>query len=125
MTRFTQRLNTRHVMTCGYLLLGGGFAFNAVAVGFGGLFIGMSVFTLGEMLTLPMSNAYVARIAPEHMRGRYIGTLGMAWSASGIIGPQIGLALFGISHTAAWLACGMFGIIAAFIINRYGNGHGH
>jgi hypothetical protein len=34
--------------------------------------------TLGEMIAMPISSNYVASLAPDDMRGRYMGVLGFS-----------------------------------------------
>jgi MFS family permease len=121
LTRTTQRFEPRRVMCLGYILLGGGFALNAAPGGFATLFAAMTLFTLGEMVAIPMSSTWIARIAPETMRGRYIGALQMAWAAANVVGPQIGLRLYGVQPLAVWLGCGMLGLVAAATLWRFGD----
>jgi MFS family permease len=108
-------------MCLGYVLLGGGFALNAAPGGFATLFAAMTLFTLGEMVAIPMSSTWIARIAPETMRGRYIGALQMAWAAANVVGPQIGLRLYGVKPIAVWLGCGSLGLVAAATLWRFGD----
>ncbi|MFQ6016007.1 MAG: MDR family MFS transporter, partial [Anaerolineae bacterium] len=72
------------------------------AVGFGGIGLGTGFFyfvfcvivlTIGEMLFIPTATAYVADIAPEDMRGRYMGAAGLIWGAGFGIGPIVGGAI--------------------------------
>lgn len=125
LTRVTQRFNPRHAMCAGYLLLGIGFSLNAVAPGLTGLFVAMTIFTIGEMFAMPMLSTWVAHLAPESMRGRYIGALSTAWSGAGMCGPAIGLQVYGYNPTLLWLGCGVLGICAAAILARWGDGHAH
>ena len=81
----------------------------------------MTLFTLGEMVAIPMSSTWIARIAPVTMRGRYIGALQMAWAAANVVGPQIGLRLYGIKPIAVWLGCGSLGLIAAATLWHFGD----
>jgi MFS family permease len=37
------------------------------------------IWTLGEIIYAPVASAYVADIAPEHLRGRYQGAWGLTW----------------------------------------------
>jgi MFS family permease len=121
LTRTTQRFEPRRVMCLGYVLLGGGFALNAAPGGFATLFAAMTLFTLGEMVAIPMSSTWIARIAPETMRGRYIGALQMAWAAANVVGPQIGLRLYGLKPMALWFGCGALGLVAAATLWRFGD----
>ena len=78
----------------------------------------MTIFTFGEMISSPTSSAYLARIAPEQMRGRYMGTLSLAWSGAGILGPQLGFHLFSVNPTLVWFTCGFLGLVAAAVMLR-------
>src|SRR4030095_7241416 len=102
LTRLTQRYDARRVMCLGYALIGIGFAMNAWSAGLVGLFIGMTVFTFGETLALPMVSTWVAHLAPEPMRGRYIGALSTSWAGASMIGPAIGLQVVGLHPTVLW-----------------------
>jgi len=124
-TRITQRINPRHAMCCGYLLIGLGFASNGLHFGFAGLFVGMTVFTIGEMLAMPMITTYVTYLAPESMRGRYIGALGTAWAGAGMFGPALGLQMHGSNPALLWLICGVLGLCAAAVLLRWGDRPSH
>src|SRR5436309_9641409 len=55
-------------MALGYLLCGAGFALNALARTVTALVGCMIIFTLGEIVTMPMASAYLADLAPPQMR---------------------------------------------------------
>ena len=76
-----------------------------------------AVLTLGEMIAMPVSSAYVADLAPADQRGLYMGTYGLMWSVAFVCGPSLGLLLFAASPLALWLSCGALGILAAMIIS--------
>ena len=117
MTRWMQRFAARRVIMLGYLLLGGGFALNALPGGVGLLFVGMTIFTVGEMLSQPMRSAYVAQLAPVHMRGRYMGVLAMGATLAAAIGPHVAIPLHTCCPQTLWIACGLLGILAALTLN--------
>jgi MFS family permease len=119
LTRITQRFPSKPVMAVGYVLIGVGFALNAFASTIPAFVVAMSIFTLGEIVAMPVSTAYIANLAPENLRGRYMGTFGFTWSLALMFGPAAGMALFGVSPLALWLCCGAFGLIAAAIILRW------
>ena len=125
LTGWTQRFDPRRTMALGNLLLGCGFALNAGAHTLPFLFVAMTVFTIGEMVSTPVSSAFVARLAPETMRGRYMGTLALSWNSAGIIGPLAGSLVFQVSPAATWLSCGLLGIIAAAVLMRCRDLHTH
>jgi MFS family permease len=116
MTRWTQQFNARHIIMAGYLMMGAGFAMNAYHGGVVMLFVAMTIFTIGEMLSQPMRSAYVAQLAPMHMRGRYMGALAMGGTLASVAGPFISLPLHAHSPSALWLGCGGLGVLAAFVL---------
>jgi MFS family permease len=121
LTRITQRFSPRPVMCLGYLCIGAGFALNAAPGGLLMLFAGMTLFTIGEMISIPLSSTWIARIAPASMRGRYIGALSTAWGAANVIGPTVGLRLYGAHPLMLWLGCGALGLVAALLLWRFGD----
>jgi len=76
------------------------------------------IFTLGEMVSMPVSAAYVAGLAPANQRGFYMGLYGMTWSVAFVLGPTLGMAMFDYSPAGLWYACGLLGLVAAGIILR-------
>jgi MFS family permease len=116
LTTITLRFEPRRTMAVGYLLLGLGFACNAFFRELPFLFAAMTLFTAGEMISSPVSNAHIARLAPARFRGRYMGVIGLSWYLSSIVGPPIGLNLIGHGHRMAWLFCGVLGAVAAALV---------
>ena len=119
LTAATLRFDSRRVMSLGYVLVGVGFGLNGFAHSIAALWIAMTIFTFGEMISAPMTSAHVARLAPERMRGRYMGALGLSWNAAGIVGPLLGFRLFAIDPLLVWLVCALLGLAAAFTIWRF------
>lgn len=118
LTSLTRLYAPRHVMALGNVLLGIGFAMNGFAPSILALGLAMTVFTAGEILSAPTTSAYVSHLAPERLRGRYMGTLALAWNSAGIAGPLIGFWLFAIDPMLVWVGCGLLGFLAAGVIWR-------
>ena len=85
------------------------------------MFFSMTVFTLGEMISIPVSSTYVASLAPLNMRGRYMGLTGLSWSAASMIGPALGMRIFAWHPTILWLLCGVLGMYGGAIILARGS----
>ena len=113
----TRRFPAQRVMAAGYLLCALGYSLNAFAHTIPALAGCMVLFTMGEMVLMPMSSAYLANLAPAHMRGRYMGVSGLTWALALIIGPAAGMKLFTVEPAAYWLACAALGVFAAVIIS--------
>ncbi len=48
-----------------------------------------AIYTLGEMLMSPVQMTFVANLAPEHLRGTYMGAAGLQWIMGGTVGPLL------------------------------------
>jgi len=116
LTTITKCFAARRVMAIGFLLIGAGFASNALVRTVPLLLVTISILTLGEMIAMPVSAAYVADLAPAHQRGLYMGTYGLTWSLAFVFGPSLGMLLFSVSHIGLWTACGALGLLASGII---------
>jgi len=112
----TQRFPYRPVLALGSVLVGLGFALNAVANNLPELAFTVLVWTLGEIVYAPVASAYVADIAPEHLRGRYQGAWGLTWGLAFVFAPALGAAIFAWSPDGLWLACGLLGLLAALLL---------
>ncbi len=74
------------------------------------------IYTLGEMLMSPVQMTFVANLAPEHLRGTYMGAAGLQWILGGVTGPLLGgylldLGLGNILYTILGIGCIIAGII--------------
>ena len=112
----TQRFPYRPVLTLGSLLVGLGFALNAFANDLPELALTVLIWTLGEIVYAPVASAYVADIAPEHMRGRYQGAWGLTWGLAYVFAPALGAAIFAWSADGLWLICGVLGVASALLL---------
>jgi MFS family permease len=108
------RRNHSRVLATGAALVGLGFGLNALAHGALAFSVATSVWTIGEIFTLPIGNAVVADVAPLEMRGRYQGAYGLSFGVAGSIAPLIGTAVFQqIGPAALWTGCLVLGLIVA------------
>jgi len=116
LTTLTRRFPARRVIATGCMLTGIGFGATALANSAPALAATVVVWTLGEIVSAPVASAYVADISPPHMRGRYAGAFGMAFSLALIVGPAAGTALYGASPDLLWGSCIALGAVAAAIM---------
>lgn len=54
------------------------------------LLIAYTVYTVGEMIMSPVQMTFVANIAPEHLRGTYMGAANLQWITGNVFGPLLG-----------------------------------
>ena len=116
LTVFSQRFPAPRIIALGYVLIGIGFGLNGWVSTIPALVAGVIIFTFGEMIAMPVSAAFVADLAPPHLRGRYMGVMGFTWATGLIFAPTLGMALFEQKPVWLWAACGISGLTAAMII---------
>ncbi|QWH15864.1 MFS transporter [Bacillus mycoides] len=67
----------------------GGLDTNATIILITLLFV-YAIYTLGEMIMSPVQMTFVANLAPEHLRGTYMGAASLQWITGGAFGPLLG-----------------------------------
>lgn len=115
-TSITQRYPAIPTLAVGSILVGLGFALNAWAESLAALAFTVLVWTIGEIVYAPVASAYVADIAPVHLRGRYQGAWGLMWGLAFMLGPGLGAAFFAWNGDAFWLFCGVLGVLSAGLL---------
>lgn len=100
------------VAAIGALLVCAGLATLPLGAGFAIALIAMIILTVGEMLSLPMSNSWVAGRAGQGSTGRYMGAYMVAFSASFVVSPALGMAVYDRwGGNVLWLGIGGLGIV--------------
>ena len=115
-TSITQRFPAIPTLAVGSVLVGLGFALNAWAESLAALAFTVLIWTIGEIVYAPVASAYVADIAPVHLRGRYQGAFGLSWGLSFMLGPLLGAVFFAWNGDAFWLFCGVLGVLSAGLL---------
>jgi MFS family permease len=107
-----QQWSHRSTIALGALLVGAGFGGLAISGDAGAVAATVVVWTVGEMILLPASSAYVSDLAPAAQTGAYMGLYTMGFSLAFAIGPWLGVQLLEkLGPLAVWLgmfACGCF-----------------
>jgi MFS family permease len=86
--------------------MGAGFALGAWAGTAAEFAVAVAVWTVGEILVLPVSSAVVADLAPAAARGRYQGAYGMSFALAAALAPLAGTAVLqGAGAATLWLGC--------------------
>ena len=116
LTTVTRRFPATRAIATGYVLCGAGLAMIALARTVPALAACIAVFTLGEMISMPIASAFVADLAPPAVRGRTMGVYGLTWTIGLIVGPALGMQLLSVGPAVLWLSCGALGLIAAFAV---------
>jgi MFS family permease len=75
----------------------------------------MVVLTVGEMLSLPLTNAVVAERAGGSAVGRYMGVYTLSFSTAFVIGPVAGTAVYqNLGPSVLWFGIGALGVALWF-----------
>lgn len=100
-----------NVFALGALLLCAGFALMPYHSATWYLALTVAVWTVGEMLSLPILNVLVAERAGAGMQGRYMGLYTMAFATAFIVAPVVGTYVYDeLGPIALWHAMGIVGI---------------
>jgi MFS family permease len=116
LTSYTQRWPAHRVVAVGYALIGLGFASTAWAKTIPAFAVVVIIFTIGEMIAMPVASAYVTENVPGLMRGRYMGAYGLVWALALTFGPSTGIRLHATAPIVLWSACGVLGLFAAWVV---------
>jgi MFS family permease len=119
-TRWTAGWPAGPKLAAAMLLMGWSLLLLVVDGSVGMFVVVLFVFVVGEMLWVPTSQAIVARLAPEDLRGAYMGAFGSTAAIGFALGPFTGLQLRGAyGDDAAWyffasvaLAAAVTGLVA-------------
>ncbi|MFX0076659.1 MAG: MDR family MFS transporter [Candidatus Hermodarchaeota archaeon] len=85
-TRWTAKYAPMKMMVLGTFLYMIGFSMYGFVTEWYLFFVAMAILTVGEMIDIPVSQAVVARFAPEDKRGRYMAVFGFHWSIPTLFG---------------------------------------
>ena len=98
------RIRTLTAMLIGMMVATGGIIVAGVTMSGWVLLAGIALFSLGEMLTGPKKNEYLANIAPEGKKGLYLGYVNVPVGIGGFIGSKMAGHLYGNYGEKAVLA---------------------
>jgi MFS family permease len=107
------RWSRRVTLSSGIALVGIGFALTGLCHSPWQFAVSVAIWSVGEVATAGSFQALVTALAPDDMRGRYAGAVGLAWGTSGMIGPLLGASAFSVSPALLWVGCAVLGLVAA------------
>ncbi|WP_267595499.1 MFS transporter [Carbonactinospora thermoautotrophica] len=96
-----------------YLLVGVGFGLTALAGSLPAFAVTVVLWSLGEIGLAALGPAFVADLAPAHLRGRYLGVYGAAVAAGAAAAPLAGTAVYRADPGLLWAVCGGAGVLMA------------
>ncbi len=120
LSQLTRRRSARHVIALGFLLCGVGVWVTGFAAGWIVVAVALVIFTFGEMISMPVSGAYVASLSPEKMRGRYSAAVGLTWNLGHAAAPSLGLLLYENAPDVLWYGSLVAGGASALMLLKLG-----
>lgn len=120
-TKVTERYPDTHVMAAGAFFTGLGALAAALSHNFWLFLLAMIILTIGELIWAPTSIAFVAKVAPIDMRGRYMGVYGLVGSIAWGIGPiTSGYFYDNIAPVSVWYLALLLGMVCTLAFGFIG-----
>jgi MFS family permease len=104
------------IMAWGMIIYAIGFSMYGYVSAFWLFILAMVLITMAEMLVTPTGQAIVAKLSPEHMRGRYMAVFGFSWTLPTAFGPlAAGVIMDNYDPNWVWFGCGIIMLISSAI----------
>lgn len=118
-TRRTRTHKALHVLRWGSVFYVFAPMIIALSAGYWGFWLAMVMMTIGELVVVPRTSAYVANLAPVDKRGRYLSLYGLTWNVAAGISPLLGGFLSdALGLKTPWLGGVLFGLLALGAFGR-------
>ncbi|MFD7784430.1 MDR family MFS transporter [Streptomyces nojiriensis] len=114
-TKYVQHLPGRFAVALGVGLVGVGMNLYVAGPGMAMFVIATVIWTVGEMIGTPTASAWPGKVAPAHLRGRYIAASAFPMQIGYAVGPVIGIAAWQASAASVWWLCGALTAVAVVV----------
>ncbi len=112
--RLTRRFDAAHVLAVASVLVGAGYGSYALCTHPLAYAAATAVWTVGEILALPLAAALVAGLSPPALRGRYQGAYGLTFGVGTLVAPILGSTVMQrLGSHALWGGCLALGVAVA------------
>jgi MFS family permease len=110
--RITRGMTQGKLLVAGTLLVGIGITSHMFGTVLWLHAICVVVWTAGELINMPVSTNVAARLAPDHLRGRYLGLFATSFSFATFIGPLVGgFVLDTWGSSGLWIGCAALALV--------------
>ena len=114
-TRIIKRYRDTQVMPIGALFYAVAMMIVGLSSQFWGFWLAMVVMTIGELITAPTATTFVANLAPQDQRGRYLGVFGLTWHVAMAIGPfAAGILTDAFGIRSPWFVSVLVGLLSVY-----------
>jgi MFS family permease len=125
-TKLLKRVPLGSALAVGALFVALGLGTVAISSAFAMFLLSMVIVTIGELIFAPSSTTFAADVAPEAMRGRYMGVYGMSYGLTFGLAPAVGgIINDSLSPVAVWYSMTGVALLSAvsfLLIGRLING---
>ncbi|MBU1341511.1 MAG: MFS transporter [Proteobacteria bacterium] len=119
LANYAKKFDPLRVIGVGAFMMGIGFAILPFNSNYVFAIFAMSIWSIGEMISLPFMSAHIANMANENNRGKYLGIYSSIFTSSLAFAPMIGsLIIDNIGYKALWVSIGVLGIIIWFLLEQ-------
>lgn len=126
LTRWTSRYAQTAMLALGTWLFAIGFGMTAFVDSFPLFVLSVTIWSVGEMVYVPVLQAHVANHAPIDMRARYLGVIGLTWTFGMGLGPLLaGIIMDYGNPEYIWYGCFVIGSLAALVFLWMGRLRGY
>jgi MFS family permease len=109
----TRRLPYAVPLTCGGVLICGGYAILLAGSVLPLLAVSVALWTLGEIIFNPVTPAVAMMMSTPQTHGAYQGALSTFRTTGQVAGPALGVFAFSIRPSLPWALCGVLAVAAA------------
>ncbi|WP_311202011.1 MFS transporter [Aquibacillus koreensis] len=78
-------------------------------------FLAMALFTLGELMVVGIQESFVAKLAPEDMRGQYFSAASLRFTVGKLIAPLSLVLTNYLSYSIVFMTLGILALISAYV----------
>jgi MFS family permease len=115
LTKYTSKFHPGQVLAVGMLMTGLGVSLTGVADSRFALLGTVVVWSLGEMVYMPVATTYPGLFAQPHLRGRYQATEAIAITIAQTLAPALGGLAYAMSQTVHWSSLAVIAVIGALL----------
>lgn len=116
LVRYVERFNQLRVIAWGCFFACAGFGMIQLGSSFAFAVLSVLVWTLGEMLSAPLTMAFVSARASAENRGLYLGMFTTCFSIAAVVAPLWGTWMYGRSPALLWNSCLIIGLVTLTVL---------
>ncbi len=107
-----EKTNPLRIISWGSLLLFSGFVLLPFGRGYAYAALMVVIWTMGEIMALPLTSTFIAGRAPDYSRGKYMGIYSFVFASAFVAGPALGTWIYEtLGPFYLWTGLGGIGVI--------------